>query len=211
MRCARRHARGHQLQRCRQRVGLLVDLYSVLEPNFPWGEERSLDPNSHSVFLFPVSSLHRHKTRLRMKISPNLALDKPSTALGTSPRKCWKRANMFAHWDSRKWDQKRLADSGNYWKTRQRSRKYFVNVMLESVIQIKIKMTRTKEYFQFVPNCFLYLLIELNFARWEIENSGCSQPWKSGGRGGGGSRRKRHRWWRHQVVSKIKTVAGAVS
>ena len=56
--------------------------------------------------------------------------------------------------------------------------------MLESVIQIKIKMTRTKEYFQFVPNCFLYSLIELNFARWEIENSGCSQPWKSGGGGG---------------------------
>ena len=31
MRCARRHARGHQLQRCQQRVGLLVNLYqSVL-------------------------------------------------------------------------------------------------------------------------------------------------------------------------------------
>ena len=30
MRCARRHARGHQLQRCRHRVGLLVDLYSVI-------------------------------------------------------------------------------------------------------------------------------------------------------------------------------------
>ena len=29
MRCARRHARGHQFQRCRQRVGLLVKLYSV--------------------------------------------------------------------------------------------------------------------------------------------------------------------------------------
>ena len=29
MRCARRLARGHQLQRCRHRVGLLVDLYSV--------------------------------------------------------------------------------------------------------------------------------------------------------------------------------------
>ena len=30
MRCARRHARGHELQRCRQRVELLVDLYSKL-------------------------------------------------------------------------------------------------------------------------------------------------------------------------------------
>ena len=29
MRCARRHARGHRLQWCRQRVGLLVNLYSV--------------------------------------------------------------------------------------------------------------------------------------------------------------------------------------
>ena len=29
MRCARRHARGHRLQRFRQRVGLLVNLYSV--------------------------------------------------------------------------------------------------------------------------------------------------------------------------------------
>ena len=29
MRCARGHARGHQLQRCRHRVGLLVDLYPV--------------------------------------------------------------------------------------------------------------------------------------------------------------------------------------
>ena len=30
MRCARQHARGHWLQRCRQRVGLLVDLFCDL-------------------------------------------------------------------------------------------------------------------------------------------------------------------------------------
>ena len=29
MRCARRHARGHKLQKCWHRVGLRVDLYSV--------------------------------------------------------------------------------------------------------------------------------------------------------------------------------------
>ena len=32
MRCTRRHVRGHRLQRCRQRVALLVDdLYSVIK------------------------------------------------------------------------------------------------------------------------------------------------------------------------------------
>ena len=30
MRCARQHARGHRLQRCRQRVGLLVNLFCAL-------------------------------------------------------------------------------------------------------------------------------------------------------------------------------------
>ena len=29
MRCAKRHARGYKVQRCRHRVGLLVNLYSV--------------------------------------------------------------------------------------------------------------------------------------------------------------------------------------
>ena len=60
MRCARRHARGHRLQRCRQRVGLLVNLYSVAQlvkqrTGIPKGA------SSNPVFLLTLAVSENHE------------------------------------------------------------------------------------------------------------------------------------------------------
>ena len=68
---ARRHARGHKLQRCRHRVGLLINLYSVSR----WSVGISSD-QSKTFLIFSVSKMNvsfnqRNKTCFYLNIYDN--------------------------------------------------------------------------------------------------------------------------------------------
>ena len=83
MRCVRRHARSHQLQMCRHRVGLLVDLYSVaalpVELSSHWERytyliqfkcaRYSRDDLTLSVKIYSVSMSESSSEKLEEKIS----------------------------------------------------------------------------------------------------------------------------------------------